>query len=171
MVHFSGSLFGLDKRKPLYPPSGEKPRALATALRALDLQVCPHTTLLPYKKPVSACVNTGLTCMLCGASSLHALTCMLCGASSAHCGRARFSRLHACRASSPRSRPALTRSARRRPWRHAQRTAAPARESSHQRPEPHGRCARPRQDGFRHRSEALQSHRPSRHNRRSCAQG
>ena len=82
MVHFSGSLFGLDKRKPLYPPSGEKPRALATALRALDLQVCPHTTLLPYKKPVSACVNTGLTCMLYGARSLHALTCMLCGASS-----------------------------------------------------------------------------------------
>ena len=84
MVHFSGSLFGLDKRTPLYPPSGEKPRALATALRALDLKVCPHTTLLPYKKPVSACVNTGLTCMLCGAPSLHALTCMFCGASSPH---------------------------------------------------------------------------------------
>ena len=43
--------------------------ALAAALRALDLQVCPHTTLSPYKKPVSTCVNTGLTCMLCGASS------------------------------------------------------------------------------------------------------
>ena len=154
------------------------------ALRALDLQVCPHTTLLPHKKPVLTCVNTGLTCMLygarslhaltcmlCGASSLHALTCMLCGASSAHCGRARFSRLHACRASSPRSRPALTRSARRRPWRRAQRTAAPARERSRQRPEPRGRCARPHQDGFHRRSEALQSHRPSRHNRRSCARG
>ena len=37
------------------------------ALRALDLQVCPHTTLLPHKKPVLTCVNTGLTCMLCGA--------------------------------------------------------------------------------------------------------
>lgn len=44
-------------------PSGEKPCALAAALRALDLQVCPHTTLSPYKKPVSTCVNTGLTCM------------------------------------------------------------------------------------------------------------
>ena len=50
------------------------------ALRALDLQVCPHTTLLPHKKPVPTCVNTGLTCMLYGARSLHALTCMLCGA-------------------------------------------------------------------------------------------
>ena len=69
------------------------------------------------------------------------------------------------------SLPALMRSARRRPWRHAQRTVAPAQERSRQRPEPHGRCARPHQDGFRHRSEALQSHRPSRHNRRSCAQG
>ena len=58
-MHFSGSR----------SVSGEKPRALAAALRASDLQVCPHTTLLPYKKPVSTCVNTGLTCMLCGASS------------------------------------------------------------------------------------------------------
>ena len=134
---------------------------------------CYHT-----KKPVPTCVSTGLTCMLYGARSLHALTCMFCGASSPHPrlalaarARARFSRLHACRASSPRPQAALTRSARRRPWRHAQRTAAPARERSHQRPEPHGRCARPRQDGFRLRSEALQSHRPSRHNHRSCAQG
>ena len=79
-------------------------------------------------------------------------------------------RLHACRAS-PHPLPALTRSARRRPWRHAQRTAAPARERSRQRPEPRGRCARPHQDGFRRRSEALQSHRPSRHNRRSYTQG
>ena len=54
------------------------------ALRALDLQVCPHTTLLPHKKPVLTCVNTGLTCMLYGARSLHALTCMLCGAPSLH---------------------------------------------------------------------------------------
>ena len=36
---------------------------------------CYHT-----KKPVPTCVNTGLTCMLCGAPNLHALTCMLCGA-------------------------------------------------------------------------------------------
>ena len=43
------------------------------ALRVLDLQICPHTTLLPHKKPVSTCVNTGLICMLCGARSLHAL--------------------------------------------------------------------------------------------------
>ena len=50
------------------------------ALRALDLQFYPHTTLLPHKKPVPTCVNTGLTCMLCGAPNLHALTCMLCGA-------------------------------------------------------------------------------------------
>ena len=120
------------------------------ALRALDLQVCPHTTLLPHKKPVSACVNTGLTCMLCGASSAPA---------------------PALRPRATCSQAALTRSARRRPWRHAQRTAAPARERSHQRAEPHGRCARPHQDGFHRRSEALQSHRPSRHNRRSCAQG
>ena len=130
------------------------------ALRALDLQVCPHTTLLPHKKPVPACVSTGLTCMLYGARSLHALTCMLCGASSAHpLAPAPAShphpRLHACRAS-PHPLPALTRSARRRPWRRAQRTAAPAREHSRQRPEPRGRCARPRQDDFRRRSEALQ---------------
>ena len=63
MVHFSGS----------HGASGEKPRALAAALRASNLQVCPHTTLLPYKKPVSTCVNTGLTCMLCGASSPQSL--------------------------------------------------------------------------------------------------
>ena len=76
---------------------------------------------------------------------------------------------HPRRRSCPR--PAFTRSARHHPWRHAQRTAAPARERSHQRPEPHGRCARPHQDGFHRRSKALQSHRPSRHNRQSCAQG
>ena len=50
------------------------------ALRALDLQVYPHTTLLPHKKPVPTCVNTGLTCLSCGAPSLNTLTCMLCGA-------------------------------------------------------------------------------------------
>ena len=160
------------------------------ALRALDLQVCLHTTLLPHKKPALTCVNTGLTCMLCGVPSLHALTCMLCGAPSLYaltcmlCGartpRARGSYLlarsrvlAAYRTCTPRARaartrgahsrltpagllPALTRNARRRPWRRAQRTAVPARERSRQRPEPHGRCARPRQDGFRRRSEALQ---------------
>ena len=130
------------------------------ALRALDLQVCPHTTLLPHKKPVPTCVNTDLTCMLCGAPNLHALTCMSCGARTCTpCTRA------------PRLQAALMRSARHRPWRRAQRTAAPAQEHSRQRPEPRGRCARPHQDGFRHRSEALQSHRPSRHNRRSYTQG
>ena len=36
---------------------------------ALDLQFYPYTTLSPHTKPVSTCVNTGLTCMLCGASS------------------------------------------------------------------------------------------------------
>ena len=144
MVHFSGSHGALkEKGAP-----GEKLHALATTLRASDLQVSPHTTLSPYKKPVLTCVNTGLTCMLCGASSPR---------------RARG------RAACPQA--ALTRSARRRPWRRAQRTAAPAREHSRQRPEPRGRCARPRQDDFRRRSEALQSHRLSRHNRRSCAQG
>ncbi len=65
MVHFSGSHGALKEKGAC----GEKPRALAAALRASNLQVCPHTTLLPYKKPVSTCVNTGLTCMLCGASS------------------------------------------------------------------------------------------------------
>ena len=151
MVHFSGSHGALKEKGAC----GEKPRALAAALRASDLQVYLHTTLLPYKKPVSTCVNTGLTCMLCGASSPQQ-------SAPAHS-------LAPARAAC--SRPALTRSARLRPWRRAQRTAAPARERSHQRPEPHGRCARPRQDGFHRRSEALQSHRPSRHNRRSCAQG
>ena len=146
--------FALFRRACCYGAPGEKPRALAAALRALDLQVCPHTTLSPYKKPVSTCVNTGLTCMLCGAR-----TC------------APYTRVLAARTRALRPLPVLTRSARRRPWRHAQRTAAPARERSHQRPEPRGRCARPHQDGFRRRSEALQSHRPSRHNHRSCAQG
>ena len=65
MMRFSGSHGALSEKDP----SGEKPHALATTLRALDLQVRPHTTLLPYKKPVSTCVNTGLTCMLCGAYS------------------------------------------------------------------------------------------------------
>ena len=65
MMHFSGSHGALSGKSP----SGEKPRTLAAALRAPYLQVCPHTTLLPYKKPVSTCVNTGLTCMLCGTSS------------------------------------------------------------------------------------------------------
>ena len=46
MMRFSGSHGALSEKDP----SGEKPRALATTLRALDLQVCPHTTLLPYKK-------------------------------------------------------------------------------------------------------------------------
>ena len=156
------------------------------ALRALDLQFYPHTTLLPHKKPVPTCVNTGLTCMLCGAPNLHALTCMLCGARNpARRGSDLLARPSpACyvelgtpraRGSHPQLaatlRSALTQSARRRPWRRARRTAVPARERFRQRPEPRGRCARPHQDGFRHRSEALQSHRPSRHNRRSCAQG
>ena len=135
MVHFSGSHGALKEKGAC----GEKPRALAAALRALDLQVCPHTTLSPYKKPVSTCVNTGLTCMLCGASSAHPLA-----PAPAPCAHA------AC------PPPALTRSARRRPWRRARRTVAPARERSRQRPEPRGRCARPRQDGFRRQSEALQ---------------
>ena len=52
-----------------FPPAWRETRALAAALRASDLQVCLHTTLSPYKKPVSTCVNTGLTRMLCGASS------------------------------------------------------------------------------------------------------
>ena len=34
---------------------------------AFDLQFYPHTTLSPHTKPVPTCVNTGLTCMLCGA--------------------------------------------------------------------------------------------------------
>ena len=34
---------------------------------ALDLQFYLHTTLSPHTKPVPTCVNTGLTCMLCGA--------------------------------------------------------------------------------------------------------
>ena len=76
MMHFSGSktancLQQRLARNPVHSPP---------ALRALDLQVCPHTTLSPHKKPVLTCVNTGLTCMLYGAPSLHALTCMLCGA-------------------------------------------------------------------------------------------
>ena len=174
-MHFSGSktancLQQRLARNPVHSPP---------ALRALDLQFYPHTTLLPHKKPVPTCVNTDLTCMLCGAPNLHALTCMLCGARNpARRGsdllarsrilaalpdlralhpRARDShpRLHACRAS-PHPLPALTRSARHRPWRHVQRTAAPARGHSRQRPEPRGRCAHPHQDGFHRRSEALQ---------------
>ena len=58
-MHFSGSHGALKEKGA----SGEKPRALATTLRALDLQVCPHTTLSPHKKPALTCVNTGLTCM------------------------------------------------------------------------------------------------------------
>lgn len=51
-----------------------KPRALAAALRVSSLQVCPYTMLSPYKKPALTCVNTGLTCMICGASSPRART-------------------------------------------------------------------------------------------------
>ena len=101
---------------------------------------CYHT-----KKPVPTCVNTGLTCMLCGARTCAPCTRMLCGA-----------RTCAPRTRAPRPLPAFTRSARRRPWRRAQRTVVPAQERSRQRPEPHGRCDRPRQDGFHRRSEALQ---------------
>ena len=167
-MHFSGSYIAKFCARNRIR-SWQKPRVLAAVLRASDLQVCLHTTLSPYKKPVSTCVNTGLTCMLCGASS-------------APRTRALVSAPRDCTlalpATSPHSHPraarplaALTRSARRRLWRRVQRTATPARERSRQRPEPHGRCARPHQDGFRRRSEALQSHRPSRHNRRSCAPG
>ena len=165
-MHFSGSYIAKFCARNRIR-SWQKPRVLAAALRASDLQVCLHTTMSPYKKPVSTCVNTGLTCMLCGASSL--LT------------RALASAPRDCTLALPATsahprlaatlRPALTRSARRRPWRRVKRTAAPAQERSRQRPELRGRCARPHQDGFRRRSEALQSHRPSRHNRRSCAQG
>ena len=80
MTYFSGSLFRLEDYKPSAASVWRETRALAAALRVLDLQVYPHTALLPHKKPVPTCVNTGLTCMLCGAPSLHALTCMLCGA-------------------------------------------------------------------------------------------
>ena len=72
--------FALFRRACCYGAPGEKPMHSPPALRALDLQVCPHTTLLSNKKPVSTCVNTGLTCSLCGAPSLHDLTCMLYGA-------------------------------------------------------------------------------------------
>ena len=64
-MHFSDSHGALKEKGA----SGEKHRALAAALRASDLQDCPHTTLSPHKKPASTYVNTGLTCMLCGASS------------------------------------------------------------------------------------------------------
>ena len=69
-----GALFRLVYRKVFAPVLAaahlaRSPVHSPLALRALDLQVCPHTTLLPHKKPVSTCVNTGLTCMLCGASS------------------------------------------------------------------------------------------------------
>ena len=165
---------------------------LAAALRASDLQVYLHTTLSPYKKPMSTCVNTGLTRMLCGASSaprtrapclpLEPAVGLLVGRADVAHGTADALAHFPCQlpartrgpsalARSPRPLAALTRSARRRLWRRVQRTAAPARERSRQRPEPHGRCARPHQDGFRRQSEALQSHRPSRHNRRSCAPG
>ena len=46
MMRFSGSHGALSEKDP----SGEKPRALAAALRASDLQVCPHTTLFPHTK-------------------------------------------------------------------------------------------------------------------------
>ena len=67
-MHFSGSYIAKFCARNRIR-SWQKPRVLAAALRASDLQVCLHTTLSPYKKPVSTCVNTGLTCMLCGASS------------------------------------------------------------------------------------------------------
>ena len=46
MMRFSGSHGALSEKSP----SAEKPRAPAAALRASNLQVCPHTTLSPYKK-------------------------------------------------------------------------------------------------------------------------
>ena len=141
MVHFSGSHGALKEKGAC----GEKPRVLVAALRALDLQVCPHTTLLPHKKTGAHLREHRSDLHVIWSSDLRAL----------HPRPRSHPRLHACRAS-PHPLPALTRSARRRPWRHVQRTAAPARERSRQRPEPHGRCARPRQDGFRRRSEALQ---------------
>ena len=50
MVHFSGSLFGLDKRKPLYPPSGEKPRVLpAGASRVRPASLSAHDAVTVQK--------------------------------------------------------------------------------------------------------------------------
>lgn len=68
-----GSDIGAPGEKPLlpHPRLARNPVHSPPALRASDLQVYPHTTLSPYKKPVSTCVNTGLTCMFCGASSPH----------------------------------------------------------------------------------------------------
>ena len=45
---------------------GEKP-VHSQRRFVFDLQFYPHTTLSPHTKPVPSCVNTGLTCMLCGA--------------------------------------------------------------------------------------------------------
>ena len=64
--------FALFRRACCYGAPGEKPRALPAGASRTDLQVCPHTTLLPHKKPVLTCVNTGLTCMLCGARNPYA---------------------------------------------------------------------------------------------------
>ena len=89
MMRFSGSRGALSEKGA----SDEKPRALAAALRAFNLQVCPHTTLSPYKKPVPTCVNTGLTCMLCGASSGPHLP-----APASHPHARRTRKLHLCEA-------------------------------------------------------------------------
>lgn len=92
---------------------------------------------LRTQKPMLTWMNTGLTCMLCG-TQVHVLALALAAPKATALA------------------PALTRNAQHRPWRRVQRTMALAQEHSHQRSEPHGRCARPHQDGFRHRSEALQ---------------
>lgn len=169
-MHFSGSLFGLDKRKLLHPYShphlARNPVHFPPALRASDLQVCPYTTLSPHIKTGAHLREHRFNLHVMWRSEPERSQRRCDPQLVPACTRAciarhllRTARLPAARARlHPRShpQPALMRSARRRPWKHAQRTVAPAQEHSHQRLKPYGKCARPHQDGFHHRSEALQ---------------
>ena len=72
-MHFSGSYIAKFLHPYSHPHLARNPVHSPPALRASDLQFCPYTTLLSHKKLVSTCVNTSLTCMLCGARSSCAL--------------------------------------------------------------------------------------------------
>lgn len=154
-MHFSGSYIAKFLHPYSHPRLSRNPVHSPPALRESDLQVCPHTTLLPHTKTGVHLREHQFDLHVMWRSELVRPAPAL-ASRGARSGQRVYLQLVPARNPRPWLQPALMQNARRRPWKHVQRTVAPAREHSHQRLEPHGRCARPHQDGFHRRSGALQ---------------
>ena len=69
-MHFSGSSRCLSLDSQLRSIWRETPCARSSASRVRPASLSAHDAVA-VQKPVSTCVNTGLTCVLCGTSSPH----------------------------------------------------------------------------------------------------